>query len=223
MNDSLSTELAQIIEQAAASAASPNDILAAVEADLGALYEAAELKQDQPTMLAISAAWQSTNALAQTAHNAQAFVAASTAIAQQAVAQRDAALGELNELVRDMERLDTRNEHVAELIGTVTERVYEDAEEMVLDSLYSGGASIVLDPSVELWESLANCPGIKRDEMPEACDCGLFYAYLMEADQLQPAEARELIAFIKDFTSRVHARQSAEYDARWATPEAATS
>lgn len=178
------------------------DLMPQIEGGLGALYQQAQASGDTAALAHIDSAWQSVQMVAQQAYgNAETLVASIAAIGT-LKKQRDQAHLTIG-------HLSMRVEMLSEEIDTIADSAYAE----FMGGIYDNGGHVLEMPDEDIWNGIyENVEGLDQDDMPTASQCGQFFEYLIASPLLLP-EALELIAFMKEFTTKVEARRHADWQA----------
>ncbi len=109
-------------------------MLAQIEAPLGALYNQAEAAGDQAALQNIMAVWEVSQKLAAQIPPFVAALEGGVATIDELKQQRDRIAGELNNLVKAIDEVDTDHPQLADLVEIIAEDVWEASEEQIYDA-----------------------------------------------------------------------------------------
>lgn len=201
-----------VLQQQVTALAAPDATMNDIGAQLGALWDAAEAADDDRAKAYLSAAWEKTQALAQTTTAANAIAAAALETAQQFAVAATAA--------------EQRADLAVEQLETVYEDAYSDAVDGVMDQLVNGynGEIYLEEPGHEVFNVLEYEYQRGRDDAASLQklvyedDCDVFLCYIAGRTRPMPGALAEKVArFIHEFSveyRRLKTEQDLEYMAR---------
>lgn len=178
------------------------ELMPQIEVGLSALYQQAQATGDSVAIEHIQSAWQSAQLVAQQAHGSAETLAAAIASISTLKKQRDQAHLTIGDLSMQVDIL-------SDEISTIADSAYAE----FMGGIYDNGGHVLEAPDEDVWNGIyENVEGLDQDDMPTASQCGQFFEYLIASPLLLP-EALELIAFMKEFTTKVEARRHADWQA----------
>jgi hypothetical protein len=161
MTDSQTATLSVILDQLNHALTLTGDDLLTMQEQFGTLWQDAEQRADDGAKQAIVTAWERAQNLANT--SAEAARAATTAgtLAHEAIAQRDAMFGQLQDLETAISDADTDHPLVAALVEDVEERTAEQIGDTYMIEAYDQAFD---EASETLVDNLANATGCRWNE-----------------------------------------------------------
>ena len=200
MTDSQTATLSVILDQLNHALTLTGDDLLTMQEQFGTLWQDAEQRADDGAKQAIVTAWERAQNLANT--SAEAARAATTAgtLAHEAIAQRDAMFGQLQDLETAVSDADTDHPLVAALVEDVEERT---AEQIGDTYLIEASDQAFDEASETLVDNLANATGCHWNE------CNVLLAVISGAhgglNEDELALLRPLIAEVNARVDRLYA------------------
>lgn len=160
MTDSQTAALSVILDQLNHALTLTSDDLLTMQEQFGVMWNDAEARADDNAKQAIVVAWERAQNLANT--SAEAARAATTAgtLAHEAIAQRDAMFGQLQELETAVSDADTDHPLVAALVEDIEERTAQDIGDTYMCEAYDQAYD---EASETLIDELATATGIEWD------------------------------------------------------------
>ena len=200
MTDSQTATLSVILDQLNHALTLTGDDLLTMQEQFGTLWQDAEQRADDGAKQAIVTAWERAQNLANT--SAEAARAATTAgtLAHEAIAQRDAMFGQLQDLETAISDADTDHPLVAALVEDVEERTAEQIGDTYMIEAYDQAFD---EASETLVDNLANATGCHWNE------CTVLLAVISGAhgglNEDELALLRPLIAEVNARVDRLYA------------------
>lgn len=200
MTDSQTATLSVILDQLNHALTLTGDDLLTMQEQFGTLWQDAEQRADDGAKQAIVTAWERAQNLANT--SAEAARAATTAgtLAHEAIAQRDAMFGQLQDLETAVSDADTDHPLVAALVEDVEERTAEQIGDTYMIEAYDQAFD---EASETLVDNLANATGCHWNE------CNVLLAVISGAhgglNEDELALLRPLIAEVNARVDRLYA------------------
>ena len=200
MTDSQTATLSVILDQLNHALTLTGDDLLTMQEQFGTLWQDAEQRADDGAKQAIVTAWERAQNLATT--SAEAARAATTAgtLATEAIQQRDAMFGQLQDLETAVSDADTDHPLVAALVEDVEERTAEQIGDTYMIEAYDQAFD---EASETLVDNLANATGCHWNE------CNVLLAVISGAhgglNEDELALLRPLIAEVNARVDRLYA------------------
>lgn len=145
MTDSQTTTLSTILAQLNTALTLTAEDLTVMQEQFGVLWQDAEARADETAKAAIVTAWDRAQSLSNATAEAARVATTAGTLAAEAVQQRDAIFGQLQELETAVSDADISNSLVADLVDYVEDRTAEMIDDQYMAEAYDKAVETIVD------------------------------------------------------------------------------